>query len=57
MFTRSRATEVIFRRSRWLKDERPRAAVRRKGTRESDQKKLFFLIDDTPYFYQKIYRA
>ena len=39
---------VIFRRSRSLKDERPRAAVRRKGTREEDQKKLFFLIDDTP---------
>ncbi len=49
----SRATEVIFRRSRSLKGERPRVADRRKTkalaacTRELDQKKLFFLIDDT----------
>ena len=48
MFCIAVAMAVIFRRSRSLKGERPRVAVRRKGTRELDQTKLFFPNDDTP---------
>ena len=49
--TASHMSPVVFRRSRSLKDERPRVKAQDKGDsvrQQEDQIKLFFLIDDTP---------